>query len=378
MSKRDSAAAATINVPLADRSRAKYVVATIMTVAALVTAAGVAYAGTPDRPPTRSVAVAQTPRAPRSSPPQVRLTPGPTRTKTATAKKASAAVTSSPSQTGGCRAGLPGIWANWPMPNPEKADLPRPASYTSLGDGTVRDNVTCLSWQRTPAPQAYTFDAAKAYCAKLDLNGGGWHLPSRIELTSIVDTTRNGPAINTTAFPGTPSGYFWTSSPWAVTKVPLRAWIINFYEGLTSNGAYQSGAYNVRCARSTNGNGSGSGRPEYSVADGQVHDPATSLTWQRAISPSMSPDAATSYCADLGLGGHIWRLPSVQELATTVDETRVSPAVDTEAFPGTAKNARYWTATRPSPKPALRWALNYNDGFTTYREADTGYVRCVR
>ncbi len=34
--------------------------------------------------------------------------------------------------------------------------------------------------------------------------------------------------------------------------------------------------------------------------------------------------------------------------------------------------------TRPSPKPAQRWALNYNDGFTTYRQADTGYARCVR
>ncbi len=102
-----------------------------------------------------------------------------------------------------------------------------------------------------------------------------------------------------------------------------------FYEGLTSNAAYQSGEYNVRCVRSTDG----TGRPAYRVADGEVHDPATELTWQRAISPSMPADAATSYCAGLGLGGHTWRLPSVQELATTVDETRVSPAVDTEAFP---------------------------------------------
>ncbi len=257
------------------------------------------------------------------------------------------------------------------MPNPATAGLPRPASYTKPGDGTVRDDVTCLVWQQAPAPQAYTFEAAKSYCAKLDLAGGGWHLPTRVALTSIVDTTRHGPAVNTAAFPGTPARYFWTSSPWAVTKEPLRAWIINFYEGLASNAAYQSGEYNVRCVRSDDG----TGRPAYRIADGEVHDPATGLTWQRAIFPAMPADAAVAYCAGLGLGDGPWRLPSVQELASTVDETRVAPAIDTEAFPGTAKNAPYWTATRPSPKPAQRWALNYNDGFTTYREAETGYVR---
>ncbi len=362
---------------LARAARAKPVTVAIAIAVVLATGAGIAYAGRPDRPPAVSPVVAPAPEVPRSDTPSATFTPSPTQAKTATAEKATAKATAkaavSPSQAA-CGAGLSRIWANWPMPNPVKTGLPHPASYTSLRDGTVRDNVTCLTWQQTPAPQAYTFEAAKSYCANLGLAGGGWHLPSRVELTSIVDSTRNGPAINTAAFPGTPARFFWTSSPWAVTKQPLRAWIINFYEGLSSNAAYQSGAYNVRCVRSSNG----SGRPEYRVADGEVHDPATGQTWQRAISPSMPADAAASYCAGLGLGGHNWRLPSVQELATTVDETRVAPAIDIQAFPGTAKNAPYWTATRPSPKPALRWALNYNDGFTTYREAAAGYVRCVR
>ncbi len=117
------------------------------------------------------------------------------------------------------------------MPNPKKAGLPHPASYTNVGDGTVRDNVTCLTWQRDPAPATYTFPAAKSYCAGPGLDGDGWHLPSRIELTSIVDTTRDNPAIDTTAFPATTLRYFWTSSPWAVTKEPLRAWIINLLRG---------------------------------------------------------------------------------------------------------------------------------------------------
>jgi hypothetical protein len=251
--------------------------------------------------------------------------------------------------------------------------MPRESAYTNLGDGTVRDDVTCLVWQRSPAPDAHSFTAAKAYCEGLDLAGGGWHLPSRIELTSIIDASRSGPAIDTGAFPGTPVAFFWTSSAWAVTSEPLRAWIINFYEGLASNGAFQSGEYRVRCVRSDGG----AGRPDYQVADGQVTDPATGLVWERATGSAVTVAEADDHCARLDLGGRSWRLPTLRELSTTVDETRVAPAVDVDAFPGTVKNGWYWTSTKAAPEPARRWALNYDDGYTNYRKATTGYPRCV-
>ena len=167
--------------------------------------------------------------------------------------------------------------------------------------------------------------------------------------------------------------FFWTSSPWAVTKEPLRAWIINFYEGLASNGAYQSGAYRVRCVRSAGG----SGRPGYQVAGGTVTDPATGLVWQRAASALLSGAAADDYCGSLTLGDRSWRLPTLRELSSTVDETRVAPAIDVDAFPETAGNGWYWTSTKAAPEAGKRWALNYNDGFTNYRKATAGYARCV-
>ncbi|MHA5054416.1 Lcl C-terminal domain-containing protein [Streptomyces sp. SD15] len=71
------------------------------------------------------------------------------------------------------------------------------------------------------------------------------------------------------------------------------------------------------------------------------------------------------------------RFPN-KELATTVDESRVAPAVDPAAFPATQKDAWYWTAGASDPEPAVRWALNYDDGCTNYRKLTTGYVRCVR
>jgi hypothetical protein len=263
-------------------------------------------------------------------------------------------------------AALSSRWASWAVPGPET-----PASYRNLGNGTVRDNVTKLVWQRDPAPDTYTFAQAKAYCAGLSLDGRGWHLPTRVELTSIVDHARSGPAINTKAFPGTPAQFFWTSTAWAVTKTPLRAWIINFYEGLASNGAFQDGEFRVRCVRSA----TGSGKPAYLIKSGQVTDPQTGLTWRRATSKEMTATAATAFCDNLGNG---WRLPTVRELSTTVDDSRVAPAITVTAFPDTRKYGWYWTSDAADPEPGRRWALNYDDGYTNYRKIESGYARCVR
>ncbi|MYW70398.1 DUF1566 domain-containing protein [Streptomyces sp. SID8379] len=273
-----------------------------------------------------------------------------------------------------CGGALAPQWANWPMPNAKAGGLPHQASYTDQGNGTVRDNVTCLLWQRAPAPRRHTFTDAQAYCARLNLAGDGWRLPSRIEVMSLVDTTRSGPAIDTAAFPGTPAQFFWTSSPWAVTKTPLRAWIVNFYEGLTSNAVDQSGSYQVRCVRGD----SGSGRPAYRTVSGQVTDPATGLTWQRATAPgTLTPHAADAYCTGLTLGGRAWRLPTVKELATLVDDGRVSPAIDRTAFPDTPGTGAYWSASVFAPEPSQRWFVSYNDGITSHRPLDGAHVRCV-
>jgi RNA polymerase sigma factor (sigma-70 family) len=276
----------------------------------------------------------------------------------------------------GCGSHSADIWANWPMPNSPGTGLPNPESYTNLGNGTVRDNVTCLVWQRTPAPGTYTFTQAAAYCAGLTLAGGGWQLPTRIQLMSIVDPAHSGPAIDSTAFPDTPAQYFWTSSPWFVTTQPLHAWIFNFYEGMESNAALETGTYQVRCVQSADG----TGEPDYQIADGQVTDPATGLTWQQVPSATtMSAAAAPSYCASLDLDGYSWRLPSIKELATLVDEDRVSPAIDVSAFPGVAPDVWFWSSTVSAPSPPQQWALNFNDGFSYFRStSSTSYVRCVR
>lgn len=268
-------------------------------------------------------------------------------------------------------------WASWTMPNPAAAGLPHPAHYTDLGNGTVRDDVTCLVWQRTIAPGNYSWAAAQEYCRGLDLAGGGWRMPTRVELTSLTDFTRAGPAIDIKAFPRTPSGFFWTGSPWTLGRG--KAWIVNFYEGLASNAGNIDGTYYARCVRAPEG----SGKPAYEVSATEVHDPYTGLTWQRGNSAVMAAAGAARYCADLTLVGHAWRLPSIKELATTVDDSLVAPAVNRAAFPQTLKKGWYLTSSPGLTKasksdPSQPWALNYDDGYTNFRKSAEGVVRCVR
>ena len=135
------------------------------------------------------------------------------------------------------------------MPNPPSTGLPNPQSYdTSRMPEVVFDNVTKLEWQRTVAEGTYDWSAARAYCSALTSAGGGWRLPSRIELLSIVDFTQPGPVIDTKAFPSTPSEYFWTASPLAGDA--STAWSVQFGFGTVfASPNVNTNALRVRCVR---------------------------------------------------------------------------------------------------------------------------------
>jgi hypothetical protein len=127
-------------------------------------------------------------------------------------------------------AGSVSHWADWPMPNPLNTQLPHPQVYDTSMAGIVRDTVTGLQWQLTLDGVARDWNAAVAYCASLPDSGGGWRLPSRIELFSIVDYTV-APAINTASFGALPvtdggSESFWSASLKAGDN--SQAWAIDF------------------------------------------------------------------------------------------------------------------------------------------------------
>jgi hypothetical protein len=98
---------------------------------------------------------------------------------------------------------------------------------------------------------------------------------------------------------------------------------------------------------------------------------------------------AKTYCAGLTTGGHAWRLPSIRELATLVDEAQVAPAINRTMFPstkyGSKSNNWYWSSHQAAGMTAA-WAINFDDGFTGFNAGASGawnyftgaWVRCVR
>lgn len=121
-----------------------------------------------------------------------------------------------------------------------------PSERYGISNGTVYDSQTKLTWQQQFPPERYGWDAAQSYCSGLELDGGGWRVPSINEVQTLVDDTVN-PSIDLTAFPATPSEYFWSSS--AVIDDASRAWTAFFTNGSTYSFA-KTALKNVRCTRS--------------------------------------------------------------------------------------------------------------------------------
>jgi hypothetical protein len=127
-----------------------------------------------------------------------------------------------------------------------EAPADAPAGRYTIASGVVTDNFTKLHWQQAVGSTGMTWSEATSYCQSLNWNGTGWRLPSMKELQTIVDKTKHGPAIDTTAFPSTPSSGFWSSSP--VAGNYDDAWYVNFNVGVTD---YSVVDFNnaVRCVR---------------------------------------------------------------------------------------------------------------------------------
>jgi Protein of unknown function (DUF1566) len=108
---------------------------------------------------------------------------------------------------------------------------------------------------------------------------------------------------------------------------------------------------------------------------GSVTDNLTGLSWQQAISASSYTQAgAATYCSGLGNG---WRVPSMNELQTIVDDSRANPAIDTSVFPSTPVEY-FWTSSPVVGIPYML-AVDFTDGRTNgLDETSLRRVRCVR
>jgi len=111
-------------------------------------------------------------------------------------------------------------------------------SFIDNSNGTVTDASTGLMWQKSTAPDTYTWQQALNYCTALNLGGyDDWRLPTITELASIVDYSRHDPSINSTyltylTFFNAPLA---TVACWSSTTNaddPSAAWSIHFDHGI--------------------------------------------------------------------------------------------------------------------------------------------------
>jgi hypothetical protein len=147
---------------------------------------------------------------------------------------------------------------------PSKETAAAKARFIPSDDGTeVRDTLTGLVWKRCIAgmvwnneAQACTgtatrfgwnsaFDYAKAN------RQGGWRLPNAKELFSVVDSAKQGPAIDEFAFPNTPTSVsFFSSTP--LHHAPnIDVHTVEFFRGfLNQQEAFGNDSWLIRLVRS--------------------------------------------------------------------------------------------------------------------------------
>ncbi len=106
-----------------------------------------------------------------------------------------------------------------------------------------------------------------------------------------------------------------------------------------------------------------------------VKDGRTGLVWKKTEeSGSFTWATAKTQCASP------WRLPTVGELLSLVDETRTAvPTIDLTAFPG-ASGGNFWSSSPDaSSGGAKAWNVDFGTGADFNADVGTsGGVRCVR
>ena len=122
--------------------------------------------------------------------------------------------------------------------------VPALAEYSYSADGSeVTDSITGLTWRRcsegmawsggtcTGTAATYTHEGALQRASSEATASKAWRLPNVLELYSITKAGEAvNPSIDTTAFPGTPSSFFWSSSP-DVDNAASYAWYVSFGNG---------------------------------------------------------------------------------------------------------------------------------------------------
>ena len=84
-----------------------------------------------------------------------------------------------------------------------------------------------------------------------------------------------------------------------------------------------------------------------------------------------------AYCSSLSLNGAGWRVPTIGELQTIVDES-TNPSIDGATFPMTPSEY-FWSSSVVVDDPSRAWTCFFTNGSTySFVTTTAKNIRCVR
>jgi hypothetical protein len=98
-------------------------------------------------------------------------------------------------------------------------------------------------------------------------------------------------------------------------------------------------------------------------ASAAVLDRETGLVWERVPSTSgFNWLDASIHCVQLKLGGRKgWRLPTIQDLASLIDQTQINPSLPS-GHPFAVQSYDYWSASTFASNSTLAWVVGFGLG----------------
>jgi hypothetical protein len=256
---------------------------------------------------------------------------------------------------------------------------------------TVVDSLTGLTWQRTWGTER-TWQQAREYCETLAAQQYAghvdWRLPSYHELAGLLDFGQDQvPRIDQAAFPDTPLGRFWASTPYVFDAG--ERWAVSFGDESWLTGTEDATEeLAVRCVRGEPYHGT-TGAKRFLTSDAAggdvILDQATGFAWTRHWAGPWKN--ALAGCEMLERGGmDDWRLPNVKELLSLVDVGLSDPSSDFPNMPASmgdpmTDSSHFWTSTSVNDQSGtvrLFVSFYYGGIFKSISETEMTHHICVR